>query len=228
MRLSLSSAARSRVIRGLALGLGLGLALTACSSDDGGSTTPEDVINQGYQSGDGSVRIWPAAERSEAVVLAGDDFGGELVDTSQWLGDIVVVNTWYAACPPCRLEAPDLGSVARDRAEEGVHFVGLNRVDDAGAAEAFERTYEVPYPSIDDATGAVTAQLQGVVPVKATPTTVVLDREGRVAARILGGTDATTLNTIVSDVLGEDASAGTATDPVAAGNGEFEDSGEAA
>lgn len=194
----------TRISRALVLGLGAALALTACGADADGSTTPDDVIDQGYISGDGSVRIWATADRNEPVTLAGDDFAGDPVDTSQWLGDVVVVNTWYAACPPCRAESADLSSVARDRKDDGVHFVGLNRVDEAGAAQAFERTYDVPYPSIADGTGAVTAQLQGVVPVKATPTTVVIDREGRVAARILGGTDATTLDTIVSDVLEED------------------------
>lgn len=198
------SARRSRVTAGLVLGVSAALVVTGCSPDGGGQE-PETVVNQGYQSGDGSVRVWAVDERDEAVVLAGEDFAGEPVDTSDWLGDVVVVNTWYAACPPCRAEAPDLGEVARERAADGVHLVGLNRTDDAGAAQAFERTYDVPYPSIADATGEVTAALQGVVPVKATPTTVVLDREGRVAARILGRTEASTLNAIVTDVLAEDA-----------------------
>ncbi len=196
-------AGTARWLRGIALGLGVALALTACGSDSGGSTTPDDVINQGYVSGDGSVRIWAASDRGDAVVLVGDDFAGDPIDTAKWVGDIVVVNTWYAACPPCRAESADLSKVALDRKAEGVRFIGLNRVDSAGAAQAFERTYDVQYPSIADSSGAVTAQLQGVVPVKATPTTVVLDREGRVAARILGGTDATTLNTILSDVIGD-------------------------
>lgn len=209
------SKAQSRVAvwsRGVALAFAVVLTVTACGDDSGGSITPEDVVDQGFISGDGSVRFWAAADRSAPVTLAGSDFAGEAVDSSLWLGDIVVVNTWYAACPPCRLESPDLGAVALERESDGVHFIGLNRVDDAGAAQAFERTYDVPYPSIADGTGAVTAQLQGVVPVKATPTTVVLDREGRVAARILGATDATTLNTILSDVIGE-------SDDAAAANG---------
>lgn len=203
-RASPRSRRNTRALGALTVGVGAALMLTSCGADTGGSVTPDDVIDQGYISGDGSVRVWAAADRSEPVTLAGDDFAGDAVDTSDWLGDVVVVNTWYAACPPCRLESPDLGSVARDRKSDGVEFIGLNRVDEAGAAQAFERTYDVPYPSIADGSGAVTAQLQGVVPVKATPTTVVLDREGRVAARILGGTDATTLDTIVADVLGED------------------------
>lgn len=176
--------------------------LAACSGASTGAQPP-DVVDQGYQSGDGSVRIWAADDRGEPVVLAGDDFAGDPVDTSDWLGDIVVVNTWYAACPPCRVEAPALRALSLDRADEGVHVVGINKTDEAGAAQAFERTYEVPFASIDDATGEVTAVLQGVVPVQATPTTIVIDRSGRVAARVLGAVESSTINTIVDDVLKE-------------------------
>ena len=84
-----------------------------------------------------------------------------------------------------------------------MHVLGINRTDDAGAAQAFERTYEIPFPSVDDRSGAATSALEGVVPVAAAPTTVVLDRQGRVAARVLGLLDATTIAAIVDDVLAE-------------------------
>lgn len=177
------------------------LALAGCTAD--GSTGT--VANPGYVSGDGSTRTWPVTERGEPVVLTGLDYDGEPVDTSGWLGDVVVVNTWFAACPPCRVEAPDLRDIATERADEGVHLLGLNRTDDAGAALAFERTFEIPYPSIDDRTGTATVALQGVAPIAATPTTIVLDRSGRVAARVLGLLDRTTLDAMIDDVLAEAA-----------------------
>ncbi|MGP7959631.1 redoxin family protein [Sanguibacter sp. A247] len=178
------------------------LVLAACAS---GGTSATEVANPGYVSGDGSTRQWSPAERSEAVTLTGTDYDGEPVDTSEWRGEVVVVNTWFAACPPCRVEAPDLVAIATERAAEGVHLVGLNRTDDAGAAQAFEKNFEVPYPSIDDRTGTATAALQGVAPIAATPTTLVLDRQGRVAARILGLLERSTLDAMIDDVLAEQA-----------------------
>jgi peroxiredoxin len=127
---------------------------------------------------------------------------------TNWRGDVVVLNTWYAACPPCRAEAPDLVSLAGDYADEGVHLLGINGTDDAGAAQAFERTFGVTYPSIADSDGRAIATLQGAVPLQAVPTTVVLDREGRVAARVLGLADGSTLRAMVDDVLAEPAPAG--------------------
>jgi hypothetical protein len=99
-------------------------------------------------------------------------------------------------------------ALATDYADDGVHLLGLNGTDDAGTAQAFERTFEVPYPSIADTDGSAIAALQGAVPLQAVPTTVVLDREGRVAARVLGLADGSTLRAMVDDVLAEPAPAG--------------------
>lgn len=180
----------------------LSLALSACAPVRGGLT--EDGENAGYVSGDLSVTVWDPAERPGPVELAGTDFTGAAVDVADWRGDVVVLNTWYAACPPCRAEAPDLVALATERAADGVHVLGINSTDAAGTAQAFERTFEVPYPSIEDTEGTAVAALQGIVPVQAVPTTVLLDREGLVAARILGRADPSTLDTLVTDLLAED------------------------
>jgi len=180
----------------------------ASGDTSGPAGGPADVVDQGYQSGDGSTKTWPTADRGEPVALGGTDFAGAAIDIAGWRGDVVVLNTWYAACPPCRKEAPDLVSLATDYAADGVHLVGINAADAAGAAQAYERTFSVPYPSIADTDGSAIAALQGAVPVQAVPTTVVVDREGRVAARILGLADSSTLRALVDDVLAEPASLG--------------------
>ncbi|QTE29147.1 TlpA family protein disulfide reductase [Pengzhenrongella sicca] len=206
-RLAPVRAAPVRLAAALAGGLLLAAALAGCgaSADQGGSG---DVADQGYQSGDGTTRTWPVADRGEPVELAGTDFAGAAVDVAAWRGDVVVLNTWYAACPPCRAEAPDLVQLAADFAADGLHLVGINGTDDAGAAQAFERTFAVTYPSIADTDGSAIAALQGAVPVQAVPTTVVLDRQGRVAARILGAADPATLEALVGDALAEPAATG--------------------
>ena len=184
------------------------LVLVAGCVAGGGARDVADVVGQGYQSGDGSTRTWPVADRGEPVELGGTDFAGVAIDAADWRGDVVVLNTWYAACPPCRKEAPTLVSLATDYAAAGVHLLGINGTDDAGAAQAFERTFAVPYPSIADTDGAAIAALQGAVPVQAVPTTVVLDREGRVSARILGLASSSTLRALVDDALAEPAPGG--------------------
>jgi peroxiredoxin len=189
---------RARTLAAALLVVGL---LGACSGGDGQGSN--DVSNQGYVSSDGAIATWPVGDRKGPVALAGTDYAGEKQDVAGWLGDVVVINTWYANCPPCRAEAPDLVDLANDYEAQGVHVIGLNGTDGAGDAEAFQRKFDVPYPSIDDSTGAGVAALQGVIPINAVPTTVVLDREGKVAARILGIADASTLRGVVDDALAE-------------------------
>ncbi|WP_225752918.1 TlpA disulfide reductase family protein [Actinotalea sp. Marseille-Q4924] len=180
------------------------VALAGCAPSVTGGWT-ESGTQAGYVTGDGSVTTWPVGDRTGPLELTGTTYDGETVDLAQWRGDVVVLNTWYAACPPCRAEAPDLAAISQDYADDGVHLLGINSRDDAGNALAFERTFEVPYPSVHDSGGAALAALQGVVPVQAVPTTVVLDREGNVAARILGLADASTLRTLIDDTLAEGA-----------------------
>ncbi|WP_434019720.1 TlpA family protein disulfide reductase [Paraoerskovia sediminicola] len=178
------------------------VAVLAGCVQDSGVTGADDVIGQGYVSGDGSVRTWEVDERSEPVTVTGTDFEGDPVDTSAHRGQVVLLNTWYASCAPCRAEAPTLVALADDRVDD-VQIIGINRVDDAGAAQAFERTFDVPYPSIADTDGSAVATLQGTVPLQAVPTTVILDAQGRVAARVIGEAEASTLDSLVDDVLAE-------------------------
>ena len=181
----------------LAVGLVAGCSPTITGGWD------EDGAETGYVSGDRSITTWDAGSRRGPVALAGTDYAGAAVDVADWRGDVVVLNTWYAQCPPCRAEAPDLVALAEDYADRGVHLLGINSTDDAGAAQAFERTFAIPYPSLHDADGGAVAALQGVVPVQAVPTTVVLDADGKVAARVLGVIDASTLRAVLDDLLAE-------------------------
>jgi peroxiredoxin len=181
----------------LAAATGTALLLTACAAESGAS----DVVGQGFVSGDGTVQQWEPDEREDEVVVEGTTFEGDEVSTADWRGDVVVLNTWYAGCAPCRAEAPELVEIANERADDGVHLLGINTEDEAGAALAFQRTFDVPYPSIEDRSGQVVAALSGVVPLQAVPSTVVLDADGRVAARVVGQVAGSTLEALIDDAV---------------------------
>ena len=183
------------------------LALTGCS---GGLGAPaEEAARAGYVSGDGSISTYPAPERTEPVAIAGEATDGSVLDLAALRGDVVVLNFWYAGCAPCRAEADDLAVVAEARAADGVRFVGVNTRDGLANAAAFERRYATPYPSVLDAeSGAAVLALAGVVSPQSVPATIVLDRQGRPAARVLGPLDAdnvATFDALIDDVLAEEA-----------------------
>jgi len=194
--------AQPAAVAALAVTLALGLA--ACSPSDSLSPDPSATATTdgfAFTSPDGTVRAWDVAERGEPLELSGTAYDGAAVDVAAHRGELVLLNTWYAFCPPCRAEAADLVAIAADYPE--LRVVGINGTDDAGTAQAFERQFEVTYPSIDDADGAVLAALQGTVPVSATPTTIVLDREGRVAVRVIGMLDPSVLRPLLDALLVE-------------------------
>lgn len=184
----------------LALIIGAVMTLAGCFSTPAPQAGTPD---QGYVSSDGAVKTFNKNDRSRQVTIVGEDFDGETIDTSTYLGQILVINTWYAECPPCRAEAADLVTIANERVDAGVQFIGINGVNEAGAAKAYERTFDVPYPSISDLRGRAVATLQSVVPLQAVPTTVVIDQHGRVAASIIGIVDPSILNTILDDLITE-------------------------
>lgn len=175
--------------------------LAACAPGE----QPAASDNAGYRSGDGTLTQWDDGARTEPIEAAGTTFEGEDLALAELRGDVVVVNFWYAACPPCRAEAGDLAEISEEYADQGVQFVGVNPRDDVPTAQAFERNFAVPYPSLHDDDAQVVASFEGIVPLQAMPTTVVIDQEGRPAARILGQIDPSTLRGLLDDTLAEAA-----------------------
>lgn len=159
--------------------------LVACGTKDGPVTPGGE---EGFISGDGTVTILEPEKRGDPIELAGPQVGGGTIDLAAYRGKVVLINVWGSWCAPCREEAPYL-QAAWDQARGfgDVQFFGLNTKDDAGgAAEAFERRFGITYPSLDDDSGALLLTFRKSIPPKAIPSTLVLDRQGRVAARIIG------------------------------------------
>lgn len=155
---------------------------------------PDAATSPGYVSGDGAVTEWNEGQRPGPLELAGTSFAGDEISLADYRGQVVVVTTWYAGCPPCRAEAPDL--IALD-AIDGVSVLGVNVRDDAGTAQAFQRSFGTTYPSLDGSDGTAVAAMQGLVAVRAVPTALVIDPEGRVAARAVGRIEPSTLLALV-------------------------------
>lgn len=177
--------------------------LVGCSTTAPTQPTSNDDVDAGYVSGDGSVRQWEPDERGDPVELAGVSMEDEDLDITQWRGDVVVLNFWYAECPPCRKEAPDLVALAEEF-DQQAHFMGVNHINEPETALAFQRRFEIPYPTLYDKDAAGVAALQSYVALQAMPSTVVLDQQGRVAARILGLVDKSTLKALIDDTLAEE------------------------
>ncbi|HHW50107.1 MAG TPA: TlpA family protein disulfide reductase [Pseudoclavibacter sp.] len=180
--------------------------ISGCSSSDPLAEEYRSGGDQNYISGDGSVVEFAAENRGETVEFSGVDQDGNTVTSDSYQGNPVVVNFWYAACAPCRAEAGDLEEIYQEYQEQGVDFLGVNVRDSAETASAFMRTFSVSYPSVIDTesdTGGVLLDFSGYVAANTVPTTIVLDSQGRVSARISGSIEPSTLRSLIDTVVGE-------------------------
>ena len=186
--------------RAIAVLIGATLAITSLSA-----CTETPSMNNTYQSGDGTVTEIKPVNRSAAVSWSGIASDGLPLSSANLQGVVTVINFWYAACVACRVEMPDIVELAEEY-EGKVQFIGVNVRDTADTANAFKRSFNVNFPSIMDAeSGDVVLAFTGVVTPSAVPTTLVIDREGRPAARILGVAEKATLKALIKTVYAEGA-----------------------
>ncbi|WP_433329628.1 TlpA family protein disulfide reductase [Spirillospora sp. CA-294931] len=178
----------------------LSAALAGCAGTDaqGG---PDGGDNR-FIGGAGNVQEIRPADRKPAPDGGAERLTGGEMRLSELKGKVTVVNFWASWCAPCRGEAASLQQVYTENKGKGADFLGVAFKDSRGNAQAFERKFKIGYPSLFDSSGQTTLAFRDVPP-NAIPTTLVLDRQGRVAARIVGATTYSKLNPLVTKVLAE-------------------------
>ena len=197
---------RLRAGIGAAIAASLLIGLSACSQPaDQLAADYREGIGQNYISGDGAYVFIEPGSRANSVTFSGDlDMGG-VFDSAEFAGSPMLVNFWYAGCPPCRLEAEDLQELNETFSPQGMAFVGINIYDQRATSLTFAEEFGVTYPSILDAgSGLARLSFAGQITPNAVPTTLILDAEHRVAARVSGLiTDMSLLKRMIEDVLSE-------------------------
>jgi thiol-disulfide isomerase/thioredoxin len=180
------------------------LGLSACGADPSSlAAQARSGDGKGYVSGDGSIERVATGKRSAPLTLSGATLEGAPWKVADAAGKVLVLNVWGQWCGPCVAEMPHLQQVwsALSKANEPVQFMGINSRDGVQTAKAFLSASKITYPSLQDDGGATLLALRGKA--NTTPTTLVLDRQGRLAARVSGPVTAATLSGLVTDVLGE-------------------------
>ena len=180
------------------------LSVGACAGDPNSLAAQAKAGDRkGYVSGDGSVEKIAAGQRMEPVRLSGTTLDGKRWSVSDAAGTVVVLPGRGSWCGPCVAEAPDLQKAWAGLSAAGkpVQFMGIDFREDPQRGAAFLKANRITYPSLSDESGVLILALQGKAPT--VPTTLVLDRTGRIAARVNGEVTATTLTGLVDDVLAE-------------------------
>ncbi|MFH9659113.1 TlpA family protein disulfide reductase [Streptomyces sp. NPDC017248] len=192
---------RSRAVLLTAVAAAAALTLSACGkggvSGGGGDTH--------FVTGSNGIDTVPAGKRVAAPDLSGKTIDGKTLDVADYQGQVVVINVWGSWCGPCRNEAQYFAKVSKQYEDKGVKFVGINTRDTSTTpAVNFEKEHGVGYPSLYDPTGRLMLRFKkGTLNPQLVPSTLVLDRHGKVAARALEALDDTGLLDMIKPVLAE-------------------------
>ncbi|MEU5596949.1 TlpA disulfide reductase family protein [Streptomyces sp. NPDC020298] len=177
------------------------LTLSACSS--GGISGGGGDTN--FVTGKNGIDTVAKGHRDPAPDLSGKTIDGKTIDVADYKGKVVVVNIWGSWCGPCRAEGKYFAKVSKEYEGKGVQFVGINTRDSSTTpAVAFEKQQGITYPSLYDPTGRLMLRFKkGTLNPQLVPTTLILDRDGKIAARALEALSDTSLLKMLKPVLAE-------------------------
>ena len=185
----------------IAIAMVLGLGLSGCST--AASATNDQQTNYVALNGVGVLSVYADGHRKLAPAVSGTDLTGHPLALSQFTGKVVVLNFWASWCPPCRSEAAALEQVYTDTRASGVQFVGVD-IRENGSSDGihFETNHHVDYPSFSDQASRIALEFRSTG-VETPPTTIVIDRQGRIAARGLGEMTYSQLLSVVKQVAAQ-------------------------
>jgi thiol-disulfide isomerase/thioredoxin len=182
------------------------LLLVGCSYNPPTADTPASVQDFTFVSPGGQTRLFydPPEQRGTVAGLSGENLlqPGSTVGLEDFPGQVVVLNIWGSWCGPCREEMPGLQQIHEQLQPNGVTLLGIDIRDDADAARDFMRDRGITYPSIFDNPGRSLTALQGF-PRNTVPSTLVLDRQHRVAAVFLTAVRVSELYPVVQRIAAE-------------------------
>jgi peroxiredoxin len=188
--------------RGLLGALVGALVLTGCAT----GTDAVDVNNGGefrFVQGTPAGEVIPPDERASAPDFSGTLLDGREFDSGELDGGVAVLNFWGSWCAPCRVESPQFQEVYAEVRDQGVQFLGVNVKDTDQLARAFEDSFGIEFPSLDDPRGEVALAFRDY-PANAIPSTIMLDAQGRVAAVYTGAVEQDDLRAVLDLLMAEE------------------------
>ncbi|WP_030416181.1 TlpA family protein disulfide reductase [Streptomyces sp. NRRL S-1448] len=191
---------RRRILLFAAGAAAASLSLSACGDGASGGSAQTRFVQ-----GKDGVDTVKKADRQPAPDLSGETTTGKQLDVADYKGKVVILNVWGSWCGPCIAEAPNFAKVAKETEGKGVQFLGINTRDSQKSqATSFEEEHKVPYPSLFDPTGRLMLRFpKGSLNPQSIPSTIAIDRHGKIAARSIGPLTEDELRSMVKPLIAE-------------------------
>lgn len=191
---------RRRILLFAAGAAAASLCLSACGDGASGGSAQTRFVQ-----GKDGVDTVKKADRQPAPDLSGETTTGKQLDVADYKGKVVILNVWGSWCGPCIAEAPNFAKVAKETQGKGVQFLGINTRDSQKSqATSFEEEHKVPYPSLFDPTGRLMLRFpKGSLNPQSIPSTIAIDRHGKIAARSIGPLTEDELRSMVKPLIAE-------------------------
>ncbi|MFD7102163.1 TlpA family protein disulfide reductase [Streptomyces celluloflavus] len=176
------------------------LTLSACGEGASGGSAQTQFVQ-----GKDGIDTVAKAERKPVPELSGETTTGKKLAVADYKGKVVILNIWGSWCGPCIGEAPNFAKVANETKDKGVQFIGINTRDaEKSQAVTFEEEHKVPYPSLFDPAGKLMLRFpKGSLNPQSIPTTIAVDRQGKIAARSIGPLTEDDLRKMVDPLIAE-------------------------
>jgi len=178
----------------------ISLLITSCA-------TPVSNISSdaesGFVSGDGTSVFLNKSDRKPAPDLLNIEFLSSEIDLNSLKNKVVLINVWGSWCSPCRKEAPELEELYLKNKANNVEFIGINIRDSKISAKRFIDNFSITYPNIYDRDGKLLLGYKDSLPANAIPSTILIDKNGLVAARQLGPIDKSLIQGFITELVEE-------------------------
>jgi thiol-disulfide isomerase/thioredoxin len=178
----------------------ISLLITSCATPVSNISSDSE---SGFVSGDGTSVFLSKSERKSAPELENVDFLSTEIDLDSLKNKVVLINVWGSWCSPCRKEAPELEELYLKNKTNNVEFIGINIRDSKISANRFIENFSITYPNIFDRDGKLLLGYKDSLPANAIPSTILIDKNGLVAARQLGPIDKSLIQGFITELVEE-------------------------
>jgi thiol-disulfide isomerase/thioredoxin len=178
----------------------ISLLITSCATPVSNISSDSE---SGFVSGDGTSIFLNKTERKPAPELKDVEFLSSEINLNSLKNKVVLINVWGSWCSPCRKEAAELEELYLKNKANNVEFIGINIRDSKISANKFIENFSITYPNIFDRDGKLLLGYKDSLPPNSIPSTILIDKNGLVAARQLGPIDKSLIQGFISELVEE-------------------------